>query len=441
MLRRLIVVLAVLTLTASAMERQNNADYRARRQELAKAMSGEGTGPGGTLILFAPVEPEGQNDLYGFRQEDNFYYLTGWAEPGAAIVINSSPYSEILFLPEHNLTQEKWTGPKLGPESPQAAKLTGFDKVASLDSMHDELLKTLPQPRALIYSDLGSNGQSAASSGPVEWLRRSNSFPNYVAFRDVRPLLAKLRMVKDAGEVEFIRHATDASMAAHLAAFKAIRPGISEREVSALMQYEFGKRGCERPAYAPIVGSGFYSTVLHYSDDSHVMKDGDVVVMDVAGEFSMYATDITRTVPVDGKFTARQREIYEIVLGAQEAAIKAFQLGKSKLATGSNPDSLYRVARDYIGSHGKDLHGNPLDKYFIHGLGHHVGLNVHDASDPAVPLNKGMVFTLEPGIYIPEEKLGVRIEDMFLVDEDGKLVMLTKGLPRTADEVEQAMKK
>ena len=126
MLRKLTFLLAILTLTAAATERQNNADYRARRQALAKSMSVDG----GSLLLFAPVEPEGQNDLYGFRQEDNFYYLTGWAEPGAAVLITSSPYSEILFLPEHNLTQEKWTGPKLGPDNPEAAKITGIDKVA-----------------------------------------------------------------------------------------------------------------------------------------------------------------------------------------------------------------------------------------------------------------------------------------------------------------------
>ena len=436
MLRKLAFVLAILTITASATERQNNTDYRARRQALAKAMSADH----GSLILFAPVEPEGQNDLYGFRQENNFYYLTGWPEPGAAILITSDPYREVLFLPEHNATQEKWTGPKLGPENPDAPKITGFDKVESLDNMHDELLKVLPQPRAIVYADLGSNGQSTASTGPMEWLRRSNSFPNYISFRDAVPLLAKLRMIKDAGEVEFIRRATTASMAAHAAALKAIHPGVSEREISALMQYEFGKRGCERPAYAPIVGSGLYSTVLHYSDDSQVMQDGGLVVMDVGGEYSMYATDITRTAPVNGKFTPRQREIYNIVLGAQEAAIHAFELDKSRL-TGNGPESLYKVARDYIDSHGKDIHGQPLGKYFIHGLGHHVGLSVHDASDPTAPLAKGMVFTLEPGIYIPEEKLGVRIEDMFYVDQDGKLVMLTQGLPRTADEVEQAMKK
>jgi Xaa-Pro aminopeptidase len=436
MIRRLLFVLAVFTVVASATERQSSADYRARRVSLARAMSADS----GALVLFAPTEAEGQNDLFGFRQEDNFYYLTGWTEPGAAILINSNPYGEILFLPEHNATQEKWTGPKLGPESPDAPKVTGFEKVASLDKMHDELLKVLPQPRAVIYSDLGINGQTAASTGPVEWLRRSNSFPNYVSFRDVRQMMGKLRMIKDAGEVQLIQRAADASAAGHHAALKAIHPGVSEREISALMQYEFGKRGCERPAYAPIVGSGFFSTVLHYSSDDKIMKDGDVVVMDVAGEYAMYASDITRTAPVSGKFTARQREIYNIVLGAQEAAIQAFQLGKSKLERGTGADSLFKVAYDYINTHGKDLHGEPLGKYFIHGLGHHVGLNVHDLNDPA-SLNKGMVFTLEPGIYIPEEKLGVRIEDMFYIDQDGKLAMLTKGLPRTPDEVEAAMRK
>ncbi|HET9839390.1 MAG TPA: Xaa-Pro peptidase family protein [Candidatus Angelobacter sp.] len=440
MRRRFFLIAFLLCLAAAsaanATERQPNSHYRARRVALAKALEG------GTLVLFAPTEAEGPNNLYGFRQEDNFYYLTGWGEPGAALLINANPYVEILFLAEHNLTQEKWTGPKLGPDDPQAPQKTGFDKVESLDKMHDELVKILPQPRAVVYSDLGANGQTTPSTGPLEWLRRSNSFPNYVSFRDAKVLIARLRMVKDAGELKFIAEASDASVAGHQAALKAIHPGVNEREISALMQYEFGKRGCERPAYAPIVGSGFYSTVLHYSADDRTMQDGDLVVMDVGGEFSMYATDITRTAPVNGKFTARQREIYNVVLGAQEAAMQAFQAGKSKLATSrTDPDSLYKVAFDFINSHGKDTHGEPLGKYFIHGLGHHVGLNVHDASDNSVPLEKGMVFTLEPGIYIPEEKLGIRIEDVFEVGQDGKLVLLSHGLPRTADEVEKAMGK
>lgn len=428
--------ITVACVCANATERQNNADYHARRAALAKAMDG------GALVLFAPTEAEGPNNLYGFRQDDNFFYLSGWLEPGAAMLINSNPYVEILFLAQHNVTQEKWTGPKLGPDDPQAPQKTGFDKVESLDKMHDELLKLLPQPRAMVYSDLGANGQTTPSTGPLEWLRRGNSFPNYISFKDAKPLIARLRMVKDAGELQMITRATDASEFAHRAALKAIHAGVNEREISALMQYEFGKRGCERPAYAPIVGSGFYSTVLHYSADDRTMQDGDMVVMDVGGEFSMYATDITRSAPVNGKFTARQREIYNIVLASQEAAMKAFQAGKSKLATSrTDPDSLYKVAFEYINSHGKDQHGEPLGKYFIHGLGHHVGLNVHDASDQAAPLEKGMVFTLEPGIYIPDEKLGVRIEDMFAVAPDGKLVMLSHDLPRTVEEVEKAMAK
>ena len=438
-MRRAVLSILLLTgLLAPATERQKNSDYRDRRVALSKMLQG------GTLVLFAPMEAEGQNDLYGFRQEDNFYYLTGWTEPGAAILISpafaSTPYTEILFLAEHNLTQEKWTGPKLGPENPDAPKITGFDQVKSLDQMHDVLLKILPQPSATVFTDLGQNGQTAASTTPMEWLRRANSFPNYISFRAAAPLIARLRTVKDAGELAFITRATETSVAAHRAALKAIHPGVNEREISALMQYEFGRRGCERPAYAPIVGSGFFSTVLHYSDDSKIMKSGDLVVMDVGGEFSMYATDITRTAPVNGKFTPRQREIYDIVLGAQEAAMKAFQAGKSTIGR-DGPDSLYKVAYEYINTHGKDLHGQPLGKYFIHGLGHHVGLNVHDANDPAMRLDHNMVFTLEPGIYIPEESLGVRIEDIFTVDQSGKLVLMSQGLPRTADEVEKEMKK
>jgi Xaa-Pro aminopeptidase len=251
-------------------------------------------------------------------------------------------------------------------------------------------------------------------------------------------LLAALRTYKDAGEMDRIRNAVNASIAAHFAAMRTMKPGMNEREISSLMQYEWGKRGCERPAYAPIVGSGFNSTVLHYSDDSGPIQSGDVVVIDAAGEYSFYASDITRTLPATGKFSARQREIYEIVLGAQRAAIAAFQSGKSHLRR-DQPNSIHNVAYDYINTHGKDLHGAPLGKYFIHGLGHFVGLDVHDAGDYDAPLGPGMVFTIEPGVYIPEEKIGVRIEDMYFVDANGKLIELTEELPHTADEVEHAM--
>jgi Xaa-Pro aminopeptidase len=223
-----------------------------------------------------------------------------------------------------------------------------------------------------------------------------------------------------------------------LAAMKAVKPNVTEYEIASLLEYEWGRRECERASYPPIVGSGHNSTVLHYSEDTNTMKAGDVVVIDAAGEYSMYAADITRTLPVDGHFTARQKEIYEIVLGAQQAAIDAFQSGKS-LLFGDSEASLTKVAKDYIKAHGKDQHGQTLDQYFIHGVGHYLGLDVHDAGDYRVPLGPGMAFTIEPGIYIPEENIGVRIEDDFLVGADGKLIKLSATLPSNVEDVEKAM--
>src|ERR1700729_2226738 len=350
----------LLTVDASvALDRQPNADYHARREALARKV-------GGMVVLFAPMESEGPNDLYGFRQEDNFYYLSGLGEPGVALLIApavegtsdkpAQPYTEILFLPPRNLTQEKWTGPKLGPENPEASKVTGFDHVQDMAKLPEDVMKLSTGTRPVVYTDVASHDQRSASAEPVEFMKDVNSF---LSFHDLKPMIDSLRTYKDAGEIALIRKAVDASVAAHFAAFKTVKPNVSEREISALMQYEWGKRGCERPAYDPIVGSGYYSTVLHYSDDSNVMKSGDVVVIDAAGEYSMYASDITRTLPINGHFSARQREIYDIVLGAQQAAEAAFVAGKSKLGNVNQrgpevTDTLDKVAYDYINTHGKD---------------------------------------------------------------------------------------
>ena len=440
LLKYLLSLFLILELGATCLglDRQPNADYRARRIALAQKLNG------GVAIVFAGTEAEGPNAVYGFRQDNNFYYLSGWTEPGAALVVVSEvaakdnasarPYTEILFLPVHNVAQEKWTGPKLGADNPQAPAITGFDRVENLDRMPAELARILGKNPAAIYED----SESPSSASSMDWLRRTNTFPLRTSTHDLKPLLAQLRVVKDQGEVERIRHATDASIAAHMAALQMLKPGLNEHDIDARMQYEFMKRGCERPAYAPIVGSGADSTVLHYSADDAPITTGDVVVMDVAGEYAMYASDITRTAPADGTFTARQREIYNVVLGAQQAAMAGFKQGKTKL-TGRGSDSLFQVAYDYINTHGKDLHGQPLGQYFIHGLGHYVGLEVHDVGDTSVPIPRGAVFTIEPGIYIPEEKLGVRIEDIVWVSPDGALVNLTAALPHTAEDIEAAM--
>ena len=439
-----IVILCFLLWAVSlslALDRQSNADYRARREALAKKASGS------AILLFAPTEAEGPNAVYGFRQDDNFFYLSGWLEPGAALLIvpaaeasgntPARPYSEILFLAANNKVEEKWTGPKLSASDPKAPQVTGFDKVEVLDQLRDDLARLLSE-RPTVYTDLAAYGHESASTNGLDWLKRSNAFIPSATYQDVKPLLSSLRTTKDAGEIELLRKAADASVAAHFAAMRAMKPGMNEREISAVLQYEWTKRGCARPSYAPIVGAGFNSTVLHYSDDSAPIHDGDLVVIDAAGEYAMYASDITRTLPANGKFTARQREIYDIVLGAQQAAIAAFQSGKSTIRKGG-PNSLFDVAYNYINTHGKDLHGEPLGKYFIHGLGHYVGLAVHDPDDYSVPLGPGSVFTIEPGIYIPEEKLGVRIEDTLYVDASGKLINLGAALPHTAEDVERAM--
>lgn len=446
--KTLLLFLAGIVLSFSSLfglERQDASVYHNRRMALSQKTNG------GVVILFAPVERS--DEIFGFHQESNFYYLTGWIEPGAALIIapaseakpvagtnaGSRPYTEILFLPARNLSEEKWLGPKLGPGDAEVTRITGFDRVEPLDKIHDELTALFSSGRGMVYSDLAGYNEESASTEPLAWLRRGQAFPGVVGFQDVKKLIGQLRTVKNQGEINLIVNATRASMAGHVAALKAIHPGVTEREIQALMQYEYQRRGCERSAYAPIVGSGFNSTVLHYSADSGTMQSGDVVVMDVAGEYSMYASDITRTAPVNGHFTTRQKEIYDIVLGAQRAAMQAFKPGVSHIS-GNGADSLNKVARDYIDSHGKDLHGDSLGKYFIHGLGHYVGLDVHDEGDYSKPLDKGSVFTIEPGIYIPEEKLGVRIEDIYYVDEQGTLVQITKDLPHTADEVEAAMK-
>ncbi len=428
--------LILATTLGSALDRQSNADYRARREALAKKA-------GGVVVLFAPLEDGGA--VYSFRQDDNFYYLSGMTEAGVALLIAPAidakddaparPYTEILFLPPHNVRVERFTGPKLGSENPDASKITGFDHVEEMGKLPDEVSKLLAGSRPVLYTDVASQGAISASAEPLTFLKRTNAF---LFFEDVKPMIVSLRTNKDSGEAALLRKAVDASVAAHFAAMKVVKPNVMEYEISALMEYEWGKRGCERPSYSSIVGSGHNSTVLHYSDNSNLMKAGDVVVIDAAAEYSMYAADVTRTLPVNGHFTARQREIYDIVLGAQEAAMAAFQSGKSMLV-GPSDASLDKAARDYIKTHGKDLHGDPLDKYFIHGVGHYLGLNVHDAGDYKVPLGPGAAFTIEPGIYIPEENLGVRIEDDYLVDVDGKLIKLSAALPSKAADVEKAM--
>jgi len=436
MVRKLTVrlILLLLAVTGSylvqARFRQPNAEYQERRASLRERVNGP-------VVLFGYTSRQEGGEVAVFFQDENFYYLTGYNEPDAALLIipnlpggkAASGPSEILYLPPRDATRAKWEGPKLGPDDPSAAEKLGVQAVepfADLRGDLENLAKTYPNFYTVLPAG-PENGYPHIATWSA-WVREA--LPN-TSIRDVTPMLTAMRMLKSPGELALMQKAIDLSADAHLAAMKMMRPGLYEYQVAARMQEVHEMGGCSREAYSPIVGTGFYSTVLHYDALDNEIKNGDIVVLDVACEYGGYAADITRTLPANGKFTARQREIYEIVLGAQNAAFAAVK-------PGVYTRELQAIARDYIDTHGKDMHGNPLGQYFIHGLGHGLGLDVHDPTNYNLPLQEGMVLTNEPGIYIPEENLGVRIEDDYLVTENG-YKLLTARLPRTVDEIEKIM--
>jgi Xaa-Pro aminopeptidase len=437
-------LLAALTVVPAltALEKQPAAVYRARRVALAAKLHG------GVAVLFAAEEP--QLDFMPYRQDEDFYYLTGWNEPGAALlVIGSSTqpglaqeYQETLFLPTRNLRLEKYTGAKLDPASPGVTAIAGVDQVEPMTDLPAAINRLITADRELVHHIWAQPGAPQANALVGFTAVTLGVEANTIAAQDVTRLTALLRVVKDSGEIDLLKRASQASIQAQRAMMRAAKPGVTERAIAGSMTAAWFEAGCERPSYAPIVGSGINSTILHYSENARTLEDGDILLVDAACEYSMYASDITRTVPVNGHFSARQREIYNVVLGAQQAAIDAFVAGKSKIndRERKDPDSLDNAAYNYINTHGKSLDGKPLGQYWLHGLGHMVGIDVHDAVEyyPAV-LKPGMVFTIEPGVYIPEEKLGVRIECVFMVGADGKLIDLTAALPHTAEDVEAAM--
>ena len=426
-------------LTARAWEREPLSVFHERRALLLR-----NTGADGVIVLYGYDEADVAASVTPFRQNEEFYYLTGWNEPNAIMLLapradlpgkTSELGQEVLYIPSHNRSEEQWTGPKLSPEDSDAPARTGFPTVRDVSRFAADLQAAL-KSYSKIYTELTPQPESGEECFQAEMAKKIRDLAPQASLADMRLIIARLRAVKSPGEIDLIRKAVDASAAAHFAAMKAVKPGVWEYQIAALMKYEFERRGCEWPSYPPIVGSGFYSTVLHYDQDSHQMRDGDVVVMDVAGSYSGYASDITRTLPVNGHFTPRQREIYEIVLGAQNAAIAAAKPGVYIGRRGAR--GLNELAYAYINTHGKDSHGQPLGPYFIHGLSHPIGLNVHDPIDYNRPLEAGMVITMEPGIYIPEEKIGIRIEDDILITADGN-ELLTRRLPRAAEDIEQLM--
>jgi Xaa-Pro aminopeptidase len=426
-------------------DREPNSVYAARRAKLAAQVDSP-------ILLWGFTGREESAQAYIFAQEDNFYYLTGHNEEGAGLIILPSPKSassgpngvatspsdipqEILFLPPKNPSKEKWNGVRMSPSDPGIQSRTGFASVLPYPEMRatlEKLTKTYPTIYTILPYEK-ENGGYPHEKAVVDWIH--TTVPQ-TKLKDIRSNIGDLRQIKSPGEIAFLTQAIELSLDAHFAAMRMMRPGLHEYQIAAKMVEIHAMGGSEAEGYAPIVGAGPNSTALHYDKLARLIEDGDIVVLDVGAQYSGYSADITRTLPANGKFTPRQREIYEIVLGAQNAAIAALKPGMDYCQKGSK--SVYKIAYDYINSHGKDLHGKPLGQYFIHGLGHDIGLDVHDPGEYCRLLEPGMVVTVEPGIYIPEENLGVRIEDDFLITETG-YKFLSERLPRDPAEIEKIM--
>ena len=399
--------------------------FAARRRHLADEVGR------GVIALLGHGEDEGTSGFTGFRQESNFYYLTGHAESGAAVLIapanGKAPYREVLFLPSDSRRRRLWTGSRIGP---QEARSTGFDEIRDASSLSRELQSLIRGRKPLFGLRPRSSGRAAgARSVPTERLQEA---AGTMDIRDVRAVLASMRSVKSPGEVALLQEAVRATEAAYRAAWTAVAPGAEERSVIAEFVGAAFKAGCDRLAFPPMAGAGPNAAILHYSRNRSVMTGGELLLMDAGGEYMRYAADIARTVPVGGKFNDRQRRLYDAVLGAQRAAIAAARPG-AKL-NGSDSNCLQAVAQRAL----RKLAPSDVDTHLPHALGHHVGLDVHDPSPSGGSLKEGMVVTVEPGLYLPDEGIGIRIEDMIEITGDGSRVM-SNGLPTRAGQIEEAL--
>ncbi len=372
-----------------------------------------------------------------YREDSDFFYLTGLEAPGGWLVLigrKNAPDSVLLYLPEREPGSELWSGPALGP-GPEASRLSGIEDLRPAAEAESQI------ERAVM-------GKGSAARAGALFVKRGTRQPmspfirrlayregggkGPVPVRDLEAELAALRQIKDQDEIRRLRRAIAVTGEALRETMREARPGMYEYELEARVEYGFRRRGAERLGFPSIVGSGPNGTTLHYDENRRQTRPGELVVMDVGAEYGYYSADITRTIPISGRFDHRQRQLYELVLGAQQAAVDSVRPG-TDLAT------LNRVARDFMRRHSGRLCGESgCERYFVHGLSHWLGMDVHDVGSFARRLEPGMVFTIEPGIYIPAESLGIRIEDDILVTQNGAEV-LSSGVPRTVEEVERAM--
>ena len=412
---------------------------------------------GVAIIPTAPERTRNRDSHYPYRYDSYFYYLTGFTEPDAVLVViaGDTPRS-ILFCREKDGEREIWDGFRYGPEHARAA--FGFDDchvIGELDALLPKLIADQPQ----VCCHLGSDGQwDARVLGWLTAVRAEvrNGVTAPAAITDVRTLLDDMRLVKDAHELATMRRAARISTAAHRRAMRATAPGRAEYEIEAELLHEFRRGGAQSPAYTSIVAGGAHACVLHYVQNDAVLNAGELVLIDAGCEVDGYASDITRTFPVSGAFSAAQRDVYELVLAAQAAALATVAPGA---AWNAPHDAAVRVlARGLIefglceGSLDKVIETGDYKKFYMHRTGHWLGLDVHDAGEYKHAgdwrkLDPGMVLTVEPGCYIraghgvPEHyaNIGIRIEDDVVVTATGNEV-LSEAAPKTIADIEALMR-
>ena len=426
--------------------------YRGRRLRLSQQMQ-----RGVAVIATAPERLRNRDAHYPYRFDSYFFYLTGFTEPEAVCVLiaGDAPRS-LLFCRDKDLDREIWDGFRHGPEA--AKQAFGFDEAYSVKQL-DEMLPKLLADQPAIFCDMGESNEWDARV--IQWLnavraqaRAGISAPGEIC--DVRKVLDDMRLVKDANELAVMRRAAQISAAAHRRAMQTACPGLHEYQVEAELLHEFRRNGAQSPAYTPIVASGANACVLHYVANDQPLKDGELLLIDAGCELDGYASDITRTFPISGRFSQPQREVYELVLAAQSAAIAEVKAGNHwerpheaavrVLACGFIDLGLCQGTVDAV------IESGDYRKFYMHRTGHWLGLDVHDCGDYKRDgvwraLEPGMVLTVEPGCYIrPGDRvpqhlwnIGVRIEDDVVVTGDGCEV-ITADAPKTVAEIEDVMR-
>ena len=420
------------------------------------------------IIPTAPEVARNADTHYSYRHDSNFYYLSGFTEPEAVLVLivgqYDNPPQSILFCREKNLEREIWDGHRFGPDA--ARERFGFDVAYPISQLDEKLAELMGNQPALYYpvgQDTAWDQRILKLRSTVQEKARSGiRAPEEI--RDVRTLLGEMRLFKDEHELDIMRRAAAISTSAHRRAMQFTQPGQFEYQVEAELLHEFCSHGARHPAYTSIVAGGANACVLHYVGNNSRLKDGELLLIDAGCEMDGYASDITRTFPVNGKFSAAQKDVYQIVLAAQAAAIAAAKPGKAWIAP--HDAALQVLAQGFIdlklcnGSVDEVLNSESYKKFYMHRTGHWLGMDVHDVGEYKAgdsdnknesnwrALQPGMVLTVEPGCYIrPADdvpkalwNIGIRIEDDVVITEKGNEV-LTEAAPKTVAAIEELMGK